>query len=86
MRSTSRGHRHERQHPNHRRSHRNRPASSIISGHIQPSGLPAKAGFTDTFLLLAAFSAVAVLLALAIPGARRSRYAAPDPLLEELVS
>ncbi|MDX6251267.1 MAG: hypothetical protein QOF10_4627 [Kribbellaceae bacterium] len=61
-------------------------ASSIISGHIQPSGLPAEAGFTDTFLLLAAFSAVAVLLALAIPGARRSRYAAPDPLLEELVS
>jgi MFS family permease len=61
-------------------------ASSIISGHIQPSGLPAEAGFTATFLLLAAFSAVAVLLALAIPRARRSRYAAPEPLLEELVS
>jgi EmrB/QacA subfamily drug resistance transporter len=61
-------------------------ASSIISGHIQPSGLPAESGFTDTFLLLSAFSAVAVLLALAIPAARRTRYAAPDPVLEEMVS
>jgi EmrB/QacA subfamily drug resistance transporter len=60
-------------------------ASSIITGHIQPSGLPAESGFTDTFLLLAAFSAVAVLLALAIPATRRTRYAAPEPLLEELV-
>jgi EmrB/QacA subfamily drug resistance transporter len=57
-------------------------ASSIITGHLQTSGLPAESGFTDTFLLLAAFCAVAVLLALAIPRTRR----APEPVLEELVS
>jgi EmrB/QacA subfamily drug resistance transporter len=61
-------------------------ASSIITGHLQPSGLPAEAGFTDTFLLLSGFCAVAVLLALAIPATRRTKYAAPDPVLEELVS
>ncbi|WP_344839175.1 MFS transporter [Kribbella ginsengisoli] len=59
-------------------------ASSVITGHLQPSGLPAESGFTDTFYLLAAFSAAAVLLALAIPTARR--IAAPAPVLEELVS
>ncbi|MEV6417341.1 MFS transporter [Kribbella sp. NPDC051718] len=61
-------------------------ASSVITGHLQPSGLPAESGFTDTFYLLAAFSAAAVLLALAIPTTRRITKAAPDPLLEELVS
>ncbi|GAA0947889.1 MFS transporter [Kribbella koreensis] len=59
-------------------------ASSVITGHLQPSGLPAESGFTDTFYLLAAFSAAAVLLALAIPTARR--IATPAPVLEELVS
>jgi len=58
-------------------------ASSIITGHVQTNGLPAESGFTDTFLLLAAFSAAAVLLALAIPRARRTTAA---PVLEELVS
>lgn len=62
-------------------------ASSIITGHVQTSGLPAESGFTDTFLLLAGFCAVAVLLALAIPAARRAQHAAPaEPALEELVS
>lgn len=60
-------------------------ASSVITGHLQPSGLPAESGFTDTFYLLAAFSAAAVVLALAIPATRRVTKAAPDPLLEELV-
>ncbi len=59
-------------------------ASSIITGHLQTTGLPAESGFTDTFLLLAAFSAAAVLLALAIPTVRRTS-AAPEPVLEELV-
>jgi EmrB/QacA subfamily drug resistance transporter len=56
-------------------------SSSIITGHLQSTGLPAESGFTDTFLLLAAFSAVAVLLALAIPTARRTTHV----LSEELV-
>jgi EmrB/QacA subfamily drug resistance transporter len=59
-------------------------ASSIITGHVQASGLPAESGFTETFLLLAAFCAIAVLLALAIPTARR-RAAVLQPS-EELVS
>ncbi|TDO68513.1 EmrB/QacA subfamily drug resistance transporter [Kribbella sp. VKM Ac-2571] len=50
-------------------------ASSIITAHIQPSGLPAEAGFTDTFLLLSAFAAAAVVLALAIPSTRRTPIA-----------
>jgi EmrB/QacA subfamily drug resistance transporter len=61
-------------------------ASSIITGHIQPSGLPAESGFTDTFLLLSAFAAAAVLLALAIPSTHRKVRSTPDPVLEELVS
>ncbi len=59
-------------------------ASSIITGHLQPTGLPAESGFTDTFLLLAAFSAAAVLLALAIPRARQTSPT-PKPALEELI-
>jgi EmrB/QacA subfamily drug resistance transporter len=59
-------------------------ASSIITGHLQLNGLPAEAGFTDTFLLLSAFAAAAVLLALAIPGARRRVAPAVQPV-EELV-
>jgi MFS family permease len=60
-------------------------ASSIITGHIQPSGLPAEAGFTDTFLLLSAFAAAAVLLALAIPATRRTPVPVAQPS-EELVA
>ncbi|WP_405061565.1 MFS transporter [Kribbella sp. NBC_01505] len=57
-------------------------ASSIITGHLQPNGLPAESGFTNTFLLLATFSAAAVVLALAIPTARRTALLQP---VEELV-
>jgi sugar phosphate permease len=60
-------------------------ASSVITGHLQTNGLPAESGFTDTFLLLAAFCAVAVLLALAIPRARRATVT-PEPALEKLAS
>jgi EmrB/QacA subfamily drug resistance transporter len=60
-------------------------ASSIITGHLQTTGLPAESGFTDTFLLLAAFSAVAVLLALAIPATRRTTAPVVQPS-EELVA
>ncbi|MEI8407200.1 MULTISPECIES: MFS transporter [unclassified Kribbella] len=60
-------------------------ASSIITGHLQTNGLPTESGFTDTFLLLAAFSAAAVLLALAIPKARRTTTAPTLQPSEELV-
>jgi EmrB/QacA subfamily drug resistance transporter len=63
-------------------------ASSIITGHLQPSGLPAESGFTDTFLLLSAFAAAAVVLALAIPSPRRTRAVEatePQPV-EELAA
>ncbi|MEU8221898.1 MFS transporter [Kribbella sp. NPDC048915] len=60
-------------------------ASSIITGHLQPSGLPAEAGFTDAFLLMAAFGAVAVVLALAIPRARHAAAPVPEPV-EELAA
>ncbi|GAA1669371.1 MFS transporter [Kribbella yunnanensis] len=50
-------------------------AGSIITGHLQPGGLPAESGFIDTFILLSAFSAAAVVLALAIPTARRTAHA-----------
>ncbi|MFF1820881.1 MFS transporter [Kribbella sp. NPDC058245] len=56
-------------------------ASSIITGHLQPSGLPAESGFTNTFLLLSAFSAAAVVLALAIPTARRTTVVAQPELV-----
>ena len=60
-------------------------ASSIITGHLQPNGLPAESGFTDTFLLLSTFAAAAVLLALAIPTIRHPRPAVAEPAVEELV-
>lgn len=59
-------------------------ASSIITGHLQPTGLPAEAGYTDTFLLLSTFTAAAVLLALMIPSARRRAVPVARPV-EELV-
>ncbi len=58
-------------------------ASSII---IQPNGLPAESGFTDTFLLLSAFAAAAVVLSPAIPSVRRVRPTIPEPVLEDAVS
>jgi sugar phosphate permease len=62
-------------------------ASSIITGHIQPSGLPAESGFTDTFLLLSAFAAAAVVLALAIPSHRRTPVVPVNqPSEEQLVA
>ncbi|MGW7683627.1 MFS transporter [Kribbella sp. NPDC054772] len=65
-------------------------ASSIITAHTQPSGLPAESGFTNTFLLLSAFAAAAVVLALAIPGKRRTSLppaaAVPNPREEELAA
>src|SRR4051812_31425939 len=59
--------------------------SAFAAGPLRPSGFPAEAGFMDTFLLLSAFAAAAVLLALAIPAARRTPVAVVQPS-EELVA
>jgi EmrB/QacA subfamily drug resistance transporter len=61
-------------------------ASSIITGHVQPSGLPAESGFTNTFLLLSAFAAAAVALALAIPAARRTPSGAAADVPQEVAA
>ena len=57
-------------------------ASSIITGHLQGNGLPTESGFTNTFLLLAGFCAVAVLLAFAIPAAHRRTVETPAPAVD----
>ncbi|MBP2703195.1 MFS transporter [Microbispora sp. RL4-1S] len=46
-------------------------ASSIITSHLQASGLPLESGFTDAFLLLAGAAAVSLVVALLVPAARR---------------
>ncbi|GAA1617186.1 MFS transporter [Kribbella sancticallisti] len=47
--------------------------SSILTAHVQANGLPSESGFTDAFIVLAAVAAVAVVLALLVPTARRRR-------------
>ncbi|WBQ06814.1 MFS transporter [Kribbella sp. CA-293567] len=54
--------------------------SSIITAHTATNGLPREAGFTDAFIVLAALSAAAVLLALLVPAARRRGSSAPAPV------
>jgi len=46
--------------------------SSLISAHTLPSGVPAEAGFTQAFTVMAVLAAVAVLVALLVPSGRRS--------------
>ncbi|GAA4574861.1 MFS transporter [Planotetraspora kaengkrachanensis] len=50
--------------------------SSIVTGHLQPSGLPYESGFTHSFSVLALTSAAAVVVALFIPSARGRRASA----------
>lgn len=52
--------------------------SSVVTGHHGPQGLPAESGYTEAFLLLAAASAAAFLVALLVP-ARRAVTASPAP-------
>jgi hypothetical protein len=44
--------------------------SSVITSGLQPGGVPREAGYRHGFLLLTAFSAVAVAVALLVPGER----------------
>ncbi|RAY10798.1 MFS transporter [Actinomadura craniellae] len=46
--------------------------SSIVTGHLQPGGLPEESGFTHGFLLMAVISAATVAVALLIPATRRA--------------
>ncbi|MDO9353303.1 MAG: MFS transporter [Solirubrobacteraceae bacterium] len=46
--------------------------STIVTGHLQSSGLPAEAGYTDGFILLAILATVAVGVSLLIPTPRRA--------------
>ncbi|WP_062430370.1 MFS transporter [Herbidospora daliensis] len=45
--------------------------ASVVTAHLQPGGSPAESGFTWGFLLLAATSAITVVLALLVPTVRR---------------
>jgi EmrB/QacA subfamily drug resistance transporter len=45
--------------------------SSVITSGLQPGGVPREAGYTHGFLLLTAFSAAAVAVALLVPSGRR---------------
>ncbi|GII42057.1 MFS transporter [Planotetraspora phitsanulokensis] len=50
--------------------------SSIVTGHLQPGGLPYESGYTHSFTVLALTSAAAVVVALFIPSARGRRASA----------
>jgi MFS family permease len=54
--------------------------SSVVTSSADRSGLPAESGFTTAFWVLAGASAVAALLALLVPAARR-RAARPEPVV-----
>jgi EmrB/QacA subfamily drug resistance transporter len=57
--------------------------STVVTGHTGPSGLPAEAGYTEAFLLLAVASAAAFAVALLVPsGRRRPARRAPEVLPE----
>ena len=55
--------------------------SSIVTSHLQANGLPFESGYTDAFALLAVIAAVAVVLALLVPTARRRAAHHPEPVL-----
>jgi EmrB/QacA subfamily drug resistance transporter len=58
---------------------------SIVTGSLQPTGLPYEAGYADGFLMLAGISIAAVTAALIMPALRRaSPAAAPERLAPQL--
>jgi MFS family permease len=61
--------------------------SSIVTAHVAPGGLPAEAGFTESFLVLAVVAAAAFAVALLVPTARRPAPApAPAGAVPELAT
>ncbi len=45
---------------------------SIVTGNLQPNGLPYEAGYTNGFLLLSGTSIAAFAAALVVPSVRRA--------------
>jgi EmrB/QacA subfamily drug resistance transporter len=56
--------------------------STIITSHPGPTGLPLESGYTDGFIVLAAFAIAAALVSIIVPSARRARATAAP--VEEL--
>ncbi|WP_394771045.1 MFS transporter [Lacisediminihabitans sp.] len=53
--------------------------STIVTGNLDSTGLPLEAGYTDGFIVLAAFAVAAALVALLVPSAARAAVAtAPE--------
>ncbi|WP_329110080.1 MFS transporter [Micromonospora sp. NBC_01699] len=52
--------------------------SSIVTGHLQASGLPRESGYAHGFALLAGLSILAVAAALLVPTVRRAAHPAVD--------
>ena len=52
--------------------------SSIVTGNLQPNGLPHESGYSHGFALLAGLSVAAVAAALLVPTVRRSSRSAPN--------
>ncbi|WP_042406549.1 MFS transporter [Streptacidiphilus carbonis] len=57
--------------------------SSLVTGNLQASGLPAESGYTEGFTLLALLCLGAALVALRVPSARAVRPAAPAAPADE---
>ncbi|MGK5678214.1 MFS transporter [Actinoplanes sp. URMC 104] len=58
--------------------------SSIVTSHPGAAGLPAEAGYTDSFLVLTVVAAAAFAVALLVPVARRTAPQRPVETLPEL--
>ncbi|MFK3985262.1 MFS transporter [Micromonospora sp. NPDC050397] len=52
--------------------------SSVVTSHLQPSGLPEEAGYSHGFAMLAGLAVAAVVAALLVPTVRRASRPAPQ--------
>ena len=58
--------------------------ASIVTSHLEPSGLPTQAGYTTGFAVMACGLVLAALAGLLIPSALRQRGTAAEPEHAEL--
>ena len=57
--------------------------STIVTSHLDSTGLPLESGYTDGFIVLAAFTIAAAVVALLVPSVRRMPAAVePEPELD----